>query len=88
MVVLVNGEGGGNMTHGALAGGMQWYVDQVLGNASYGSGGSYNLFYTDPAVKQVLDFAAQHSFLLFTCFICFVTSCRPRNQAPLLECMQ
>ena len=53
MIVLVNGENGGTMTKPALAGGMQWYVDQVLGNASYGSGGSYNLFYTDPGVKQV-----------------------------------
>ncbi|DBA80489.1 TPA: hypothetical protein ACH3X1_007761 [Trebouxia sp. C0004] len=56
IVVLVNGEQGGTMTHPAIAGGMQWYVDQVLGNGSYGSGGSYNLFYTDPDVKQAFKF--------------------------------
>ena len=53
MIILVSGENGGDLTHPALAGGMQWYVDQVLGNTSYGSGGTYNLFYTDPDVKQV-----------------------------------
>ena len=53
IVTLVNGAASGNTTHPAIAGGMQWYVDQVLGNNTYGSGGSYNLFYTDAKVKQV-----------------------------------
>ncbi len=53
IVTLVNGAALGNSTHPAVAGGMQWYVDQVLGNATYGSGGSYNLFYTDPSVTTV-----------------------------------
>lgn len=53
IVTLVNGAASGNTTHPAIAGGMQWYVDQVLGNSTYGSGGSYNLFYTDTKVKQV-----------------------------------
>ena len=52
IVTFVNGAALGNTTHPAVAGGMQWYVDQVLGNATFGSGGSYNLFYTDPNVIQ------------------------------------
>lgn len=50
IVTLVNGAALGNTTHPAVAGGMQWYVDQVLGNGTYGSGGSYNLFYSNPTV--------------------------------------
>lgn len=32
-------------------GGMQWYVDEVLGNGGEGSGGDKHFFYTDPAVR-------------------------------------
>ena len=53
IVTLVNGAALGNSTHPAVAGGMQWYVDQVLGNGTFGSGGSYNLFYTNPSVITV-----------------------------------
>jgi hypothetical protein len=53
IVTLVNGAALGNSTHPVVAGGMQWYVDQVLGNATFGSGGSYNLFYTNPSVITV-----------------------------------
>lgn len=52
IVTLVNGAALGNTTHPAVAGGMQWYVDQVLGNGTFGSGGSYNRFYTNPSVIQ------------------------------------
>ena len=52
IVTLVNGAALGNTTHPAVAGGMQWYVDQVLGNGSFGSGGSYNRFYTNANVIQ------------------------------------
>ena len=51
-MTLVNGAALGNTTHPAVAGGMQWYVDQVLGNGTFGSGGSYNRFYTNPSVIQ------------------------------------
>ena len=51
-MTLVNGAALGNVTHPAVAGGMQWYVDQVLGNGTFGSGGSYNRFYTNSNVIQ------------------------------------
>ena len=50
IIALVNGAALGNSTHPAVAGGMQWYVDQVLGNGTYASGGSYNQFYNDSRV--------------------------------------
>ena len=54
IIPLVNGAAAGNVTHPAIAGGMQWYVDQAPGNnTGFGSGGFYNLFYTDARVKQV-----------------------------------
>ena len=53
IIALVNGAALGNSTHPAVAGGMQWYVDQVLGNGTYASGGSYNQFYNDSRVITV-----------------------------------
>ena len=40
-------------------GGMQWYVDQVLGNGNEGSGGDKHFFYTDEKVKAAYKAYAQ-----------------------------
>lgn len=60
IVTLVNGAALGNTTHPAVAGGMQWYVDQVLGNGTFGSGGSYNRFYTNANVIQAGQVQSSH----------------------------
>lgn len=83
-MTLVNGAALGNTTHPAVAGGMQWYVDQVLGNGSFGSGGSFNRFYTNANVIQAghtwrshltstcatdLIFAAPRARCVWNCFV-------------------
>lgn len=68
IVTLVNGAALGNATHPAVAGGMQWYVDQVLGNGTFGSGGSYNLFYTNPNVIQA---GGNLNVFLYMCAFCW-----------------